>query len=104
MWTRQPSPLQRCCTGASRHGGAPCAPTCSTSSTLARAGIHPGPYSAHSLRAGFVTDAHRHGASDRAIPHQTCHHSLATIGTYVRVQQAWTDNAATILGLQHAAW
>lgn len=54
---------------------------------------------AHSLRAGFVTYAHLRGASDRAIAHQTRHRSLATLGTYVRVQQAWTDNAATILGL-----
>jgi len=66
---------------------------------VARAGIDPGPYSAHSLRAGFVTYAHLRGASDRAIAHQTRHRSLATLGTYVRVQQAWTDNAATILGL-----
>lgn len=54
---------------------------------------------AHSLRAGFVTYAHLRGASDRAIAHQTRHRSLATIGTYVRIDLAWTDNAATILGL-----
>ncbi len=55
---------------------------------------------AHSLRAGFVTYAHLRGASDRAIAHpQTRHRSLATLGGYVRVQQAWTDNAATALGL-----
>lgn len=56
-------------------------------------------YSAHSLRAGFVTYAHLRGASDRAIAHQTRHRSLATIGTYVRIEEAWTDNAATQLGL-----
>lgn len=66
---------------------------------VARAGIDPAPYSAHSLRAGFVTYAHLRGASDRAIAHQTRHRSLATLGAYVRVQQAWTDNAATSLGL-----
>lgn len=66
---------------------------------VARAGLDPVPYSAHSLRAGFVTYAHLRGASDRAIAHQTRHRSLATIGTYIRVQQAWTDNAATGLGL-----
>lgn len=66
---------------------------------VARAGIDPAPYSAHSLRAGFVTYAHLRGASDRAIAHQTRHRSLATLGSYVRVQQAWTDNAATVLGL-----
>ena len=66
---------------------------------VARAGIDPTRYSAHSLRAGFVTYAHLRGASDRAIAHQTRHRSLATLGNYVRVQQAWTDNAATGLGL-----
>lgn len=58
-----------------------------------------GGYSAHSLRAGFVTYAHLRGASDRAIAHQTRHRSLAAIGTYVRVQNAWRDNAALDLGL-----
>lgn len=65
----------------------------------ARAGLTDGPYSAHSLRAGFVTYAHLRGASDRAIAHQTRHRSLATVGTYVRVHEAWADNAATMLGL-----
>jgi len=65
----------------------------------ARAGLTDGPYSAHSLRAGFVTFAHLRGASDRAIAHQTRHRSLASVGTYVRVHQAWEDNAATMLGL-----
>ena len=66
---------------------------------VARAGIEPGPYSAHSLRAGFVTYAHLRGASDRAIAHQTRHRSMATLGQYVRVHEAWQDNAATQLGL-----
>lgn len=70
---------------------------------VARAGIvsngHDGGYSAHSLRAGFVTYAHSRGASDRAIAHQTRHRSLHTIGTYIRVDTAWDDNAATDLGL-----
>ena len=64
---------------------------------IARAGIDPAPYSAHSLRAGFVTYSHLRGASDRAIAHQTRHRSLATIGTYIRLHTAWTDNAATSL-------
>jgi site-specific recombinase XerD len=66
---------------------------------ITRAGLDATSFSAHSLRAGFVTYAHLRGASDRAIAHQTRHRSLATLGTYVRVQQAWTDNAATQLGL-----
>jgi integrase len=67
---------------------------------VARAGLADADaYSAHSLRGGFVTYAHLRGASDRAIAHQTRHRSLATLGQYVRVQEAWQDNAATLLGL-----
>lgn len=65
---------------------------------IARTGVDPGPYSAHSLRAGFVTYTHRRGASDRAIAHQTRHRSLATLGQYIRIDEAWEDNAATQLG------
>lgn len=65
---------------------------------VARAGLDPASFSAHSLRAGFVTYAHLRGASDRAIAHQTRHRSLATLGAYVRVHEAWEDNAATHLG------
>ncbi len=66
---------------------------------VARAGLNPTPFSAHSLRAGFVTYAPLRGATDRAIAHQTRHRSLATLGGYVRIRTAWTDNAATQLGL-----
>jgi site-specific recombinase XerD len=64
-----------------------------------RAGLDPPRYSAHSLRAGFVTCAHLRGASDRATAHRTQHRSLATVGAYVRIHEAWADNAATMLGL-----
>jgi hypothetical protein len=47
----------------------------------------------------IVTYAHLRGASDRAIAHQTRHRSLATLGQYVRISEAWQDNAATQLGL-----
>ena len=66
---------------------------------VTRAHLDPAGYSAHSLRAGFVTYAHLRGASDRAIAHQTRHRSLATIGGYILINEAWTDNAATQLGL-----
>ena len=66
---------------------------------VTRAGLDPVGYSAHSLRAGFVTYAHLRGATDRAIAHQTRHRSLATIGAYIRIHEAWDDNAATQLGL-----
>lgn len=67
--------------------------------TVARAGLDPTGYSAHSLRTGFVTYAHLRGISDRAIAHQTRHRSLATLGVYTRIEDAWTDNAATQIGL-----
>ena len=66
---------------------------------IRRADLDPSRYSAHSLRAGFVTYAHLRGATDRAIAHQSRHRSLAGLGQYVRVHKAWDDNAATHLGL-----
>ena len=66
---------------------------------VARGGLDPEGYSAHSLRAGFVTYAHRLGISDRAIARQTRHRSLASVGTYIRLDDAWEDNAATQLHL-----
>lgn len=65
---------------------------------ITRAGIDASPYSAHSLRAGFVTYAHLRGINDRAIMHQTRHRSLTSLGKYIRWSQAWEDNAATQLG------
>jgi len=56
-------------------------------------------YSAHSLRAGFATYGSQRGASDRAIAHQTRHRSLASLDQYIRLESAWTDNAATALDL-----
>ncbi|MBW0106056.1 site-specific integrase [Pseudonocardia sp. KRD291] len=56
-------------------------------------------YSPHSMRAGFVTWTHLRGASDREIAAQTRHRSLSSVGGYVRVESAWTGNAATNMGL-----
>lgn len=56
-------------------------------------------YPAHSLRAGFATYASQRGASDRAIAHQTRHRSLASLNQYIRIENAWADNAATALDL-----
>ena len=57
------------------------------------------PYSAHSLRAGFVTYAHSRGATASQIAHQTRHTSLASVRTYTRLSSVWDDNAVTALGL-----
>ncbi|MEQ3552835.1 tyrosine-type recombinase/integrase [Pseudonocardia nematodicida] len=63
-----------------------------------RASIPGGPYTAHSLRAGFVTYAHLRGATDRAIAHQTRHRSIDSITTYIRLDDVFTDNAVLQLG------
>ena len=56
-------------------------------------------YSAHSLRASFVTVAKRNGASNSEIMAQTFHKSEAMIRRYTRFEDARTHNAGTKLGL-----
>ena len=58
---------------------------------IGRTGTDASGYSAHSLRAGFVTHAHLRGSTHPAIAHQTRHRSLATLGSYVRIHTAWDD-------------
>lgn len=66
---------------------------------LAAAGIGPSGYGSHSLRAGFVTQALRAGASDRQVMRQTGHRSAATIAVYDRENNPLKGNAVTRLGL-----
>lgn len=66
---------------------------------VARAGADPAQYSAHGLRAGFVTYANLMGQPDRSIARQTRHRSVASIAPYVRIQDAWQGNAAVELRL-----
>lgn len=56
-------------------------------------------FSAHSLRAGFVTTAAKAGKSVHAIKRQTGHHSISMIDRYVRDATIFEDNAATGLGV-----
>lgn len=63
------------------------------------AGLDPGRYSGHSLRAGHVTAAYAGGASDKAIMDQTGHKSLATLNRYKRKSNLFDDNASSYLGL-----
>ncbi|GAB3562760.1 site-specific integrase [Spirosoma luteolum] len=56
-------------------------------------------YSAHSLRASFVTIAKINGADDSQIMQQTKHRTRAMIDRYTRVQQIVNHNAAMKLGL-----
>jgi integrase len=53
----------------------------------------------HSLRAGFVTQADRSGASMTAIMRQTRHKRSETTLGYVRETHAFRNNAASFLGL-----
>lgn len=56
-------------------------------------------YSAHSLRASFVTVAKLAGADDSEIMQQTKHRTRTMIDRYTRVQQVVKHNAAIKLGL-----
>jgi len=66
---------------------------------LAAAGVNPDGYGAHSLRAGFVTDAYRAGASTHAITRQTRHRDPATVEGYARHYTPLEANAVTQVGL-----
>lgn len=56
-------------------------------------------YSAHSLRASFVTIAKLNGADDSQIMQQTKHRTRTMIDRYTRVQEVVKHNAAMKLGL-----
>jgi integrase len=60
---------------------------------------HPEAYAGHSLRAGFVTEAARNGASDREIMRQTGHKSRAMIDRYARAEQQDRQAAVRKLGV-----
>ena len=64
-----------------------------------RAGLDPRVYSGHSLRAGFVTEAKKHGADDASIMDQTGHRSLEMLQRYHRRIRAWEKPASAKLGL-----
>lgn len=64
-----------------------------------RAGLPEGQWSGHSLRAGFVTDLARRGASTRSIARQTGHSpSSPVLHRYVRLADPREDNAVTVEG------
>jgi integrase len=56
-------------------------------------------YSAHSLRASFVTVAKLNGADDSKIMNQTKHKTSAMIRRYTRLDNVQQHNAAKELGL-----
>ena len=58
----------------------------------AEAGLDPTRLAGHSLRAGFVTNAARNGASSSSIRRQTGHKSDGMVQRYIRDTQAFADN------------
>jgi integrase len=64
-----------------------------------KAGLATLQLSGHSLRAGFVTEAKKHGADDAAIMDQTGHKSLAMVHRYHRRPKKWEKPASAKLGL-----
>lgn len=61
-----------------------------------RAGLE-GQYSAHSLRAGLISEAALRGKSERAIANQSGHKSLPVLRGYIRRATPFQDNA--VVGL-----
>jgi integrase len=61
------------------------------------AGIDPGGYSGHSLRAGLATSAAQAGVSSWKIRQQTGHASEAMLARYIRDGELFADNAAGAL-------
>ncbi|MBF9239891.1 tyrosine-type recombinase/integrase [Hymenobacter sp. BT683] len=57
------------------------------------------PYTAHSLRASFVTVSKLHGADDSKVMNQTKHKTSAMIRRYTRLDNVRQHNAAKELGL-----
>lgn len=62
-------------------------------------GLDPRRYGAHSLRAGFVTEAVERGVNEFAIAATTGHRSLANLRRYYRSEDPFRANACAALGL-----
>lgn len=75
----------------------PLTPVCvllALKTALRRAGFELGPYGAHSLRAGFVTQATLNRKPLDAIMRQTGHKSVEQLLEYIRHAQVFTENAS----------
>ncbi len=64
-----------------------------------RIGLDPAMYGAHSLRAGFVTEAGEANANELLIATQTGHRSLETLRKYFRRRDLFKANACAMIGL-----
>lgn len=63
------------------------------------AGLDPEAYSAHSLRAGFITQAIRAGKAERRVKEHSGHQSWETFNQYVEEAGTFQDNPAEDIGL-----
>lgn len=63
------------------------------------AGLGPEEYSAHSLRAGFITQAIRAGKPERRVKEHSGHASWETFNRYVEEAGTFQDNPAEDIGL-----
>ena len=63
------------------------------------AGLDPEEYSAHSLRAGFITQAIRAGKPERRVKEHSGHASWETFNRYVEEAGTFQDNPAEDIGL-----
>jgi integrase len=70
-----------------------------TKRRLAAVGMNSKRFGGHSLRAGFVTQALRSGATPQEVMRQTNHRNVATVETYRREHDPLRQNAVTRLGL-----
>ncbi len=66
---------------------------------VAAAGLDPGGYSGHSMRAGFATSAARAGVGEIAIARQTRHASLSVLRRYVREGRLFDEALTEEIGL-----
>jgi integrase len=64
---------------------------------VARLGEDPERYSAHSLRAGFITSAAKKRVPEWAIRRHTRHQTPRVMEGYIRVATRWDENAAAML-------
>jgi integrase len=64
-----------------------------------RAGLDAEEYSAHSLRAGFITQAIRAGKAERRVKEHSGHASWETFNRYVEEAGTFQDNPAVGIGL-----
>jgi len=66
---------------------------------IAKIGIDATEYGAHSLRAGFVTEALEKGVGEIRVANHTGHRSLSTLRRYFRPRDLFKANACAALGL-----